>query len=657
MNKAERAKMLRQQIEEHNYRYYVLDDPTISDYEYDMMLKELEELENAYPELKTSDSPTQRVGGDVLTSFAPVTHEVALESLQDVFSFDELSSFGERIKAVVEQEEYDVEPKIDGLSVALRYENGNFVQGATRGDGITGEDVTENLRTIRSLPLKIENAPEHLVVRGEVYMSKEVFRRLNEEREAEEKPLFANPRNAAAGSLRQQNPKIAAKRRLDIVLFNVQAISGITFSRHTESLEYLQSLHFRTVPYSVFHSIDDCCDKIKSIGDNRDQFDFDIDGAVIKVNSLSDRINVGSTSKAPRWAVAFKYPPEKKETRITDIIVQVGRTGVLTPKAILEPVRLAGTTVTNATLHNQDFIKEKDIRVGDTVVVQKAGEIIPEILEVVMSRRPVNSVPYTFPQTCPECGAPVSRDESGVAIRCHGAECPAQRLRHIVHFASREAMDIEGLGPAVVQLLLDNRLISSAGDLYFLERAKIEKLPGFGKKSAENLISAIEHSKSNDLSQVICGLGIPQVGQSAARALARAFGTMDAVENASLDELINVDDFGQITAQNVIEWFGSEQSRHLLGLLKQAGVNMTHREDIQDSRFNGKSFVLTGTLSKFTREQASSIIEKYGGKTTSSVSKKTTYVLVGENAGSKLDKARSLGINIISESEFEEMIK
>ncbi len=657
MDKAERAKMLRQQIEEHNYRYYVLDDPTISDYEYDMMLKELEELENAYPELKTSDSPTQRVGGDVLTSFAPVTHEVALESLQDVFSFDELSSFGERIKAVVEREEYDVEPKIDGLSVALRYENGNFVQGATRGDGITGEDVTENLRTIRSLPLKIENAPEHLVVRGEVYMSKEVFRRLNEEREAEEKPLFANPRNAAAGSLRQQNPKIAAKRRLDIVLFNVQAISGITFSRHTESLEYLQSLHFRTVPYSVFHSIDDCCDKIKSIGDNRDQFDFDIDGAVIKVNSLSDRINLGSTSKAPRWAVAFKYPPEKKETRITDIIVQVGRTGVLTPKAILEPVRLAGTTVTNATLHNQDFIKEKDIRVGDTVVVQKAGEIIPEILEVVMSRRPVNSVPYIFPQTCPECGAPVSRDESGVAIRCHGAECPAQRLRHIVHFASREAMDIEGLGPAIVQLLLDNRLISSAGDLYFLERAKIEKLPGFGKKSAENLISAIEHSKSNDLSQVICGLGIPQVGQSAARALARAFGTMDAVENASLDELINVDDFGQITAQNVIEWFGSEQSRHLLGLLKQAGVNMTHREDIQDTRFNGKSFVLTGTLSKFTREQASSIIEKYGGKTTSSVSKKTTYVLAGENAGSKLDKARSLGINIISESEFEEMIK
>ena len=657
MDKAERAKMLRQQIEEHNYRYYVLDDPTISDYEYDMMLKELEELENAYPELKTSDSPTQRVGGDVITSFAPVTHEVALESLQDVFSFDELSSFGERIKAVVEREEYDVEPKIDGLSVALRYENGNFVQGATRGDGITGEDVTENLRTIRSLPLKIENAPEHLVVRGEVYMSKEVFRRLNEEREAEEKPLFANPRNAAAGSLRQQNPKIAAKRRLDIVLFNVQAISGITFSRHTESLEYLQSLHFRTVPYSVFHSIDDCCDKIKSIGDNRDQFDFDIDGAVIKVNSLSDRINLGSTSKAPRWAVAFKYPPEKKETRITDIIVQVGRTGVLTPKAILEPVRLAGTTVTNATLHNQDFIKEKDIRVGDTVVVQKAGEIIPEILEVVMSRRPVNSVPYIFPQTCPECGAPVSRDESGVAIRCHGAECPAQRLRHIVHFASREAMDIEGLGPAIVQLLLDNRLISSAGDLYFLERAKIEKLPGFGKKSAENLISAIEHSKSNDLSQVICGLGIPQVGQSAARALARAFGTMDAVENASLDELINVDDFGQITAQNVIEWFGSEQSRHLLGLLKQAGVNMTHREDIQDTRFNGKSFVLTGTLSKFTREQASSIIEKYGGKTTSSVSKKTTYVLAGENAGSKLDKARSLGINIISESEFEEMIK
>ncbi len=656
MDAEKRIEELRKLLNDASYKYYVLDAPDISDYDYDMALRELETLEAANPELVTPESPTQRVGGKAVDAFAEVTHEVPLESLQDVFSYEELEAFGQRVAEAVGETEFDVEPKIDGLSVSLRYENGVFTQGATRGNGTVGEDVTENLRTIRSLPLKLENAPEHLVVRGEVYMSKKVFRTLNAERERDEKPLFANPRNAAAGSLRQLDPKIAAERRLDIICFNIQAVTGRSFETHAQTLGFLRSLRFPTVPHTEFRSVRECWERIKAIGDDRDQFDFDIDGAVIKVNSLEKRAVLGSTAKAPRWAVAFKYPPEKKETRITDIVIQVGRTGVLTPKAVLEPVRLAGTTVTNATLHNQDFIAERDIRIGDTVVVQKAGEIIPEVLSVNLDKRPADAAPYQFPAVCPECGAPVKRDEGGAAIRCQGAECPAQRLRHIVHFASRAGMDIEGLGSAVAQLLIDNGLIKSAGDIYSLRVQDIASLPGLGKKSAMNLLDAIEASKSNGLVKLLASLGIPQVGQAAAKVLARRFGSMEAIENASLEELTKIEDVGPVTAQNIKNWMLSDQAMHLLGLLKKAGVDMTYTEDAADRRFEGKTFVLTGALSRYTRDQAGEIIERLGGKTASSVSKKTSYVLAGENAGSKLVKAQDLGIQIITEDEFETMI-
>ncbi len=657
MDAEKRIEELRRLLDEASYKYYVLDAPDISDHDYDMMLRELEELENAHPELVTPDSPTQRVGGKAVEAFAEVIHEVPLESLQDVFSYEELEAFQQRVSEAVGQTEFDVEPKIDGLSVALRYENGLFVQGATRGNGTVGEDVTENLRTIRSLPLRLENAPEHLVVRGEVYMAKKVFRALNAERERDEKPLFANPRNAAAGSLRQLDPKIAAERRLDIICFNIQTVTGVTFETHAQTLEYLRALRFPTVPHSEYGSVRECWERIRAIGDDRDQFDFDIDGAVIKVNSLSHRAALGSTAKAPRWAVAFKYPPEKKETRVTDIVIQVGRTGVLTPKAILEPVRLAGTTVTNATLHNQDFIAERDIRVGDTVLVQKAGEIIPEVLSVNLSKRPADSVPYQFPTVCPECGAEVKRDEGGAAIRCQGAECPAQRLRHIVHFASRAGMDIEGLGTAVAQLLIDSGLIKSPGDIYYLSVQDVATLPGLGRKSAENLLNAIENSKANGLVKLLGALGIPQVGQAAAKVLARRFGSMEALEGASVEELTEVEDIGPVTACNIRSWLDSDQARHLLGLLRQAGVDMTHTEDSSDRRFEGKTFVLTGALSRYTREEAGEIIERLGGKSASSVSKKTSYVLAGENAGSKLTKAQALGIPVITEAQFEEMIQ
>ncbi len=656
MEVKERVKALREQLNMHNYKYYVLDSPEISDYEYDMLLQELDKLERAHPELITDDSPTQRIGGAPVKMFSEVAHEVPLESLQDVFSFDELDAFYERIKSEIGESEFDVEPKIDGLSVALRYENGVFVQGATRGNGVIGEDVTENLRTIRSLPLKLDGAPEHLVVRGEVYMSKKVFRKLNGEREADGRSLFANPRNAAAGSLRQLDPKVAAERRLDIIVFNVQSVVGMSFETHSESLDFLRKLRFRTVPHKEYTSISDCQKQILEIGENRDSFDFDIDGAVIKVNNLRDRSTLGSTAKAPRWAVAFKYPPEKKETVLRNIVIQVGRTGVLTPKAIFDPVRLAGTTVTSATLHNSDLIAQKDIRVGDTVIVQKAGEIIPEILGIDREKRPADSVPYVFPRKCPVCGAPVSKDENGVAIRCTGAECPAQLLQHIVHFASRQAMDIEGLGPSVAALLIDRGLVKSAGDIYSLRVEDLAVLPGLGQKSAENLINAIERSKSNDLAQLICSFGIPQVGISAARALAKTFRTLDKLQSAELEALVSVDDIGDVTARNIITWFGAEQSQHLLARLSDAGVNTTSHDAETDNRFAGKTFVLTGTLSSYTRDEASDIIRRLGGKVASTVSKKTSYVLAGENAGSKLTKAQSLGIPIISEDKFNEMI-
>ena len=657
MDAKDRAAELRALLNENSYRYYVLDDPTMSDYEYDRLLRELEELEAAHPDLVTKDSPTQRVGGAALTEFAPVRHEAPLESLQDVFSFDEVAEFGSRVAEEVPSPVFDVEPKIDGLSVALRYENGLFVQGATRGDGVTGEDVTENLRTVRSLPLKLEDAPEHLVVRGEVYMAKEVFRRLNAEREAEEKPLFANPRNAAAGSLRQLDPRIAAERRLDVVIFNIQAVTGKSFAAHSETLEYLRSLRFRVVEHREYGTIGECCERIAQIGEHRDGYDFDIDGAVVKLNSLEGRRLLGSTAKAPRWAVAFKYPPEKKETRVTDIVVQVGRTGVLTPKAVVEPVRLAGTTVTNATLHNQDFIAEKDIRIGDTVLLQKAGEIIPEVLGVNLSKRPEGTVPFRFPDKCPVCGGPVERDEGGAAIRCRGAECPAQLLRNLIHFASRGAMDIDGLGVAVVTELVENGLVKTAADLYSLDAQAVAALPGMGKKSAENLIAAIGRSKENDLSQLLSALGIFQVGTSAAKALSRHFHTMDALEAADEAQLTQVPDIGGITARNVTEWFRMPQSRDLLWRLRVAGVNMESLEEMGDGRFNGKIFVLTGTLAHHTREEAAAIIERLGGRASGSVSKKTSYVVAGEAAGSKLTKARELGIPVLTEEEFEDLTK
>jgi DNA ligase (NAD+) len=647
---------LRQEINRHNYNYYVLDNPTISDFEYDEMFRRLEELENQHPELITPDSPTQRVGGQPLAQFAPVVHAVPLESLNDVFSFEELRAFDSRIKQALGLAEYSVEPKIDGLSVALEYENGVFVRGATRGDGVTGEDVTENLLTIKSLPRRIEKGPERLIVRGEVYMPKAVFHELNAKREKKGERLLANPRNAAAGSMRQLDPKITASRKLEIIVFNVQLISGEGFGTHSESLEYLRSLGFKTVDFWVYGNIDDCCGQIQWIGENRDSFDYDIDGAVIKVNNLEDRRKLGSTSKAPRWAAAYKYPPEKKESRVKDITVQVGRTGVLTPKAVIEPVRLAGTTVTNATLHNQAFIDEKDIRIGDTVLVQKAGEIIPEVLMVIKEKRPDWAVPYRLPDYCPVCGAPVSREEES-AVRCTGVECPAQLLRNIVHFASRDAMDIEGLGEAVAELLISSGQIKSAGDLYYLDKDRVAALERMGNKSAENLLAAIEKSKSNDLYRLIYALGIRQVGIKAAKVLASHFGSLDALENATYEELTSIFDIGDVTARFIIEWFKSEQSKHLLGLLRNAGVNTLSKAETLDQRFAGKTFVLTGALERYTRDEASELIEKFGGKTSSSVSKKTDYVLAGENAGSKLTKAQELCVKIITENEFEEMIK
>ena len=621
-----------------------------------MMLHKLMELEEKNPEFITPDSPTQRVGGQAVSAFEPVTHEVPLESLSDVFSTEEVIAFGERVKTAVGDVSFVAEPKIDGLSMALEYVNGVFVRGATRGDGRVGEDVTENLRTIKAIPLKLENAPARLIVRGEVYMPKKVFHELNEQREIIGQPLFANPRNAAAGSMRQLDPKVAASRKLSIIIFNVQLAEGMSFSTHEESLEYLRKLKFKVVDAKPCKNIKEAVDHINWLGENRDSLDFDMDGAVIKVNSLSARQAMGSTAKAPRWAVAFKYPPEKKETKLVDIVVQVGRTGVLTPKAVVKPVRLAGTTVTNATLHNQDFITEKDIRIGDTVLVQKAGEIIPEVLSVNKDKRPDGTVPYFLPDTCPVCGSPVVRDEGGAAKRCIGTECPAQLLRNIVHFASKNAMDIDGLGTAIVSSLLDAGLIKSVADLYFLDAQSIASLDRMGKKSAENLISAIEKSKANDLSKLLFALGILQVGQSAAKSLAGYFGTLDALANATPLELLQIDDIGAITANNIVEWFANEQSKHLISRLKEAGVNMSNHTEKIDDRFAGKTFVLTGALTKYTRSEATALIEKFGGKASSSVSKKTDYVLAGEDAGSKLTKAESLGIIIISEDDFEQMI-
>ena len=652
MNYREEMKQLRETLNAHGYRYYVLDDPQISDYEYDHMLRRLEDLEREHPEEITPDSPTQRVGGPTLSEFAPVEHPVPLESLQDVFNGGEVEEFLERVAGTFPDAEYSVEPKVDGLSVALEYRDGVFVRGATRGDGRVGEDVTENLRTIRSIPMTLPEKLPRLIVRGEVYMARSVFEEINARRELEGKPLMANPRNAAAGSLRQLDPKVAAQRRLDIAVFNLQLAEGRTFTSHTETLDYLKDQHFKVISGRRLRRLPEILEEIERLNDTRMERPFDMDGAVIKLNSLADREVLGSTAKCPKWAIAYKYPPEKKPAKVLDIVVQVGRTGVLTPKAVLSPVRLAGTTVTNATLHNQDYITQKDIRIGDTVIVQKAGEIIPEVVEVVPGERPETAQPYFLPDTCPVCGAPVTRDPDGAAVRCTGAECPAQLLRNLTHFASRNAMDIDGLGPAVMNQLIESDLVKTAADLYGLRAEEIAQLDRMGAKSAQNAVEAIAKSRENDLWRLLFALGIRQVGEKAAKVLAARFGSFDALANASEEELTAIDDVGPITARYLREWLESPQSKDLIARLKVAGVNMESRTKPVDSRFAGQTFVLTGALTRFTRDEAAEMIEQRGGKAAGSVSKKTTCVVAGENAGSKLKKAQELQIPVLTEEEF-----
>lgn len=656
MEAKKRIEELTALLQDANYRYYVLDDPHMPDFEYDRLMRELEELEQANPELASPDSPTRRVGGEALSKFQEVVHPVPLMSLQDVFSMEELADFLEKTRDGADIP-FSVEPKIDGLSVALEYENGRFIRGATRGDGNVGEDVTENLKTIRSIPMTLESAPSRLIVRGEVYMPKKSFEKLNAAQEAAGKPPFANPRNAAAGSLRQLDPKIAAKRGLDILIFNIQLSEGVPFISHSQSLEYLKSLRFKVIPYRLLSSVKDIQQEVAAINDRRENLPCDIDGAVVKVDDLVLRERLGTTAKFPRWAAAYKYPPEIKETLVEDILVQVGRTGVLTPKAVVRPVRLAGTTVTNATLHNQDFISQRDIRIGDTVRIRKAGEIIPEILDVVLSKRPDDSQPYTLPDRCPVCGAPVERDEDGAFLRCTGAECPAQLSRNIAHFVSRDAMDIDGLGSAIVDALIEKGLVKSPGDIYDLTEDEISCLWKSGKTAARKLISAIEASKQQDLGRLIYALGIRQVGAKTGKILASHFGSMDALMDAELDELTQVPDIGEVTGKSIWEWFRQEQSIHLIHRLREAGLNFTCTRTVTDDRFAGKTIVLTGTLSRFTREEATEKIELFGGKTSGSVSKRTSFVVSGENAGSKERNARELGIPVLSEDDFLEMLK
>lgn len=657
MEVKKRIEELTKILTEANYRYYVMDDPTMLDFEYDRLLRELEDLEKANPDLIRPDSPTQRVGGEALSKFEKYTHPVPLMSLQDVFSPEELREFLDKTLECFPETMFSVEPKIDGLSVALEYENGHFVRGATRGDGNVGEDVTENLKTIPSIPMTLEGAPERLIVRGEVFMPKKSFNLLNERQEAEGKPLFANPRNAAAGSLRQLDPRIAASRKLDIYIFNVQLAEGVEFQNHAESLDFLKNLKFKVIPFAALHSADEIVDHVMSINENREQLTCDIDGAVIKVSDLSQRQKMGMTAKFPKWAVAYKYPPEIKPTVVEDIVVQVGRTGVLTPKAVVRPVRLAGTTVTNATLHNQDFITERDIRIGDTVQIRKAGEIIPEILEVDFSKRPEGTVPYVLPCSCPVCGAPTQKDEDGAFLRCTGIECGAQLSRNIAHFVSRDAMDIEGLGASIVEALIEKGHIKSPADIYYLTIDQMKSLWQKGDTAAKKLLAAIEASKEQDVSKLIYALGIRQVGAKTGKVLASQFGNLDALMNATEEELTDVPDVGAVTAKNIADWFSQPQSRHMVQRLREAGVNFESKRIITDARFAGMTFVLTGALTKFTRDEATEKIELLGGKASGSVSKKTTYVVVGENAGSKERKARELGIPILSEDDFLEMIQ
>lgn len=639
----------------YSYKYYVENDSPLSDYDYDMLQRELKSLEERFPQFLRPDSPTMRVGGEAENTFTPVTHEVKLESLQDAFSFEEIDDFDKRVKDSVGQNySYVVEPKIDGLSVSLEYKNGIFTRGATRGDGNTGEDITENLKTVRSIPLRLQK-DINVTVRGEVYMSKSVFAEITKNQELHGEVPFKNPRNAAAGSLRQKNPKITAERKLDIFVFNVQKIDGEPFSEHKTSLEFLKEAGFVTVPFCTpCKNIEEAKKELERIGEIRSSLSFDIDGAVIKVNEFSHRLTLGSTAKFPRWAVAYKYPPEEKETVLRNIEISVGRTGVLTPTAVFDSVLLAGSTVSRATLHNEDRIKEFSLAIGDTVKVRKAGDVIPEIIGV--TKHSGNSV-FSYPEFCPSCGARVFKDENAAAHRCTNPDCPSQVLRLLIHFCSRDAMDIEGLGEAILEIFCNKKLIKDVADIYTLSPSDISVIDGLGDKSASNILSAVEKSKSNDLAKLIFALGINHVGEKAAKLLSMHFGSLQALMSATKEEILEIDGIGDITAETLTEYFSLEQTKALIERLVSYGINTKNLSEIKDKRFEGMTFVLTGTLSQYTRDEASEIIESFGGKTSSSVSKKTSVVLAGEQAGSKLTKANALGIKVINEDEFGEMIK
>ena len=646
---------LRKTIEEHNYNYYVLDNPTISDFEYDAMMQKLIMLEETNPEFADENSPTKRVGGAVLSEFEQVQHLVPMQSLGDVFSYDELMDFDQRVRQGLEGEipEYVVEMKIDGLSVSLEYENGSFVRGSTRGDGIVGEDITENLKTIKSIPLTIKTDAPRLEVRGEVYMPQKSFEEVNAEKAAAGEPLFANPRNAAAGSLRQLDSRIAAKRKLDVFIFNIQDAPTGFAETHSAGLEKLKALGFKVSPKrTVVKTMDDAYLEILKIGEERKSLPFDIDGAVVKVDSLDQRETLGTTSKVPKWAIAYKFPAEQKETTLEDIIVQVGRTGVITPNAVLTPVRVAGSMVSRATLHNQDFINVKDIRIGDRVLIQKAGDIIPEVVSVLKEKRTGKEQVFKMPTNCPACGEELFREEGEAALRCVSTNCPAQRLRSIIHFASRGAMDIEGLGEAVVEQLVDAELIKTSADLFYLKFEDLVGLERFAEKSAQNLLDAIEKAKSNPLDKLLCGLGIRLIGARGAKAIASHFENIDNIMTATVEQVAEIDDIGGKMAERIVHYFDEPETIELIEKMKAAGVNMTAEKTIVGGVFEDKTFVLTGTLPTLKRSEAQKIIEDNGGKVSGSVSKKTDFVVAGEEAGSKLDKALSLGVAVISEEDL-----
>lgn len=657
-NAKKRIDELSDSIDYHNYKYYVEDSPEISDFEFDALLLELEKLEEKYPDLKRSNSPTLRVGGEAVKEFKQVTHDVPMQSLQKAFSKEEIIDFDRRVREVIANPEYVVEHKIDGLSVSIEYINGEFVRGSTRGNGLVGEDVSENVKTIRSVPLRLKDKIPYLEVRGEVFLSEKKFSEINALLEEEELPVFANPRNAAAGSLRQLDPKIASKRGLDIFVFNIQQIDGVEIKSHLEGLKFLKEQGFKTILNDkAFLSIDDAFDEILKIGEERDKLYFGIDGAVIKVNDFAQRRQLGVTEKFPKWAIAYKYPAEKQTTKLNDIKIQIGRTGVLTPLAILDTVRIAGSNVSKATLHNYDYIKDKDIRIGDTVVVEKAGDIIPAVVEVLFEERSGNERKFEMPEYCPECGALVVREEGESAYRCTGIECPAQRMRNIIHFVSRPAMDIDGLGPSIIEQMLERDMIHSAADLYYIKASEIAEMDKMGEKSAQNLIASIEKSKTNPLYRLINALGIRHVGEKAAKILAKKYKTLDNLRAASVDELTEINDIGGIMAESITGFFKENQNIEFIERLENGGVNcIDDSPETENGKFEGLTFVLTGTLSKYTRQEASALIEEQGGKTSSSVSKKTSYVLAGEEAGSKLEKANKLGVTVISEAEFEKML-